>query len=359
MESNHLSAVVFQGGGAFGAYEYGAFTALWEKGIRPSVVTGVSIGAVNAAVIAGCRNDDPVAALDELWQRLSALPMPGIPDALHHLLSLPYNPGMYYTNPGLFFAPWSQTFFSNPSPLAKTLDDLIDWDKLNHGPIRLAVTSLNIESGRLEVFANFAGIGQDSSPPGGRRPIDARHILASGALPPGFPMVEIDGGHYWDGGLFDNTPLKPAFKGLNGIKDAPGQTCRRTVYVLSLFPQKGVVPKNMIEVDSRKTNINFECKIDYDLKLFQKMNRFREFAMKVDELLPPDSPLREDEGFKDLRAYQPFTPPVVIELTESYSIGEQALIPGTDFTRKTIGHRRDVGYRIALETLEKEQRHQG
>ncbi|MBF0175034.1 MAG: patatin-like phospholipase family protein [Magnetococcales bacterium] len=353
MESTRLSAVVFQGGGAFGAYEYGAFKALWDKGIHPRIVTGVSIGAVNAAVIAGCRNDNPPAALDELWHRISALPMPGIPDGLHHLLSLPYNPGMYYTNPGVFFAPWFQTSFSDTAPLAKTLNDMIDWDKLNHGPTRLAVTALNIETGKLEVFANFDQNEVNSASAGQRRLLDVRHILASGALPPELPMVELDGQHYWDGGLFDNTPLKPAFKALNGIKDTATETFLRSVYVFSLFPQRGMVPKNMLEVRSRKTSINFECKVEFDRKLYKKINRYREFAQKMDAMLPDDSPLRHDEGFMDLRSYQPVPPPIVFELTENYSLQEQALMPGTDFTRKTIEHRCQTGYRIVMDTLNK------
>lgn len=348
MESTNLSAVVFQGGGAFGSYEYGAFKALWDWGIRPKVVTGVSIGAVNAAVIAGCKNDNPPAALDELWDRLSALPMPGLPDGLHHLLSMPFNPGMYAPNPWLFISPFTQTYFSDTYLLEKTLNEMIDWEKLNRGTTRLAVTSLNIETGKLEVFANFPQEGNQGQP----TVLNASHILASGALPPGFPMVQIDGSHYWDGGLFDNTPLKPAFKALNGFKDSSEQNYTRSVYVFSLFPQRGVVPKNLLEVDDRKMSISFECKIDYDKKLYQKMNSLREFAHKVDALLPSDSPLRHDEGFQDLLSYQPFSPPIIIELTENYSLKEQLLMPGTDFTHKTIQHRCGVGYQIAMATLD-------
>lgn len=348
MESVNLSAVVFQGGGAFGSYEYGAFKALWDRGIRPRIVTGVSIGAVNAAVIAGCKNDNPPVALDELWDRLSAIPMPGLPDGLHHLLSMPFNPGMYYPNPGLFISPFTQTYFSDTRLLERTLNEMIDWEKLNQGTTRLAVTSLNIETGKLEVFANFSQDGDQSQP----TMLNASHILASGALPPGFPMVQINGSHYWDGGLFDNTPLKPAFKALNAFKDSPKQKYTRSIYVFSLFPQRGMVPKTLLEVEDRKMSISFECKVDYDQKLYQKMNSFREFAHKVDAVLPRDSPLRNDEGFTDLLSYEPFSPPIIIELTEKYSLKEQVLMPGTDFTHKTIKHRCDVGYQITMETLD-------
>ncbi|MBF0414570.1 MAG: patatin-like phospholipase family protein [Magnetococcales bacterium] len=353
MTMETINAMVFQGGGAFGAYEYGAFKALWDQGVTPNIVTGVSIGAVNAAVVAGCRNNDPPAALDALWSRISAVPMPGLPQGLHHLLSLSFNPGMYYTNPGLFFSPLTQTHFAVTTLLENTLNDLVDWDKLNDGPMRLAVTATNVETGLLEVFANYDGAAATGDGPSKRRRISALHILASGALPPGFPMVEIDHQFYWDGGLFDNTPLKPAFRALNGYQDTSDKQYRRSVYVFSLFPHRGVVPKNMLEVNDRKMSISFESKIDFDRKMYEKINSFREFAQKMDQSLPTDSPLREDPGFKDLLSYQPVPPPVFIELTEKYSLRELALVPGTDFTRETILKRSETGYRIARETLDK------
>lgn len=354
-----INAMVFQGGGAFGAYEYGAFKALWDQGVTPNIVTGVSIGAVNAAVVAGCRNDDPPAALDELWSRISAVPMPGLPQGLHHLLSLSFNPGMYYTNPGLFFSPLTQTHFAVTTLLEKTLNDLVDWDKLNNGPTRLAVTATNVETGLLEVFANYDGAGSNGVGQTKHRQINALHILASGALPPGFPMVELDSQYYWDGGLFDNTPLKPAFKALNEYQDSADKQYHRAVYVFSLFPHRGMVPKNMLEVNDRKMSISFESKIDFDRKMYKKINSFREFAHKVDQSIPVDSPLRAEPGFKDLLSYQPVPSPVFIELTEKYSLRELALVPGTDFTRETILKRSETGYRIARETLEREGQSSG
>ncbi|MBF0422291.1 MAG: patatin-like phospholipase family protein [Magnetococcales bacterium] len=351
METKKLTAFVFQGGGAFGAYEYGAFKALWEEGIRPDIVTGVSIGAVNAAVVAGCRNNDPPAALDELWKRFSAVPMPGLPEGLHHLLSLPFNPGMYYTNPGLFFSPLTQTHYAVTTLLEKTLNDLIDWDKLNQGPMHFAVTATNIETGLLEMFANFNVADEEAPGPIKPPPIHALHILASGALPPGFPMVEIDNHYYWDGGLFDNTPLKPAFKALNNHKDSANITYDRSVYVFALFPHQGLVPKNMLEVNNRKMSIAFETKMGYDQKLYRKINDMRQFAYEVDRILPSDSPLRHHPGFQDLLSYQPVPPPIVIELTETYSLRELALVPGTDFTHQTIQQRCDTGYRIAKQLV--------
>ncbi len=343
------TAVVFQGGGAFGAYELGAFRALWEKGIRPDVVTGVSIGAINAAVIAGCKNDDPPAALAELWDRLTVIPMPGLPDWLHHLLTMPYNPGMYALNPKLFLSPLTATSYSDTDLLRVTLNDLINWDKLNSGATKLAVTALNVGSGQLTVFRNYADPMARDQDVG--VPLSAEHILASGSLPPAFPMTQVGSESFWDGGLFSNTPLKPAFKALQAIDDPDGSEVYRQIVIMALFPPTGKIPENMVEVETRKTDIAFGCKIDYDIELYEKIKSFREFAELVATECEGKEKILQSAGFKQLMAYKPIHKLLRIDLEEQGSLLEQKLIPGADFTQKTIMDRSLYGYEIAKRIL--------
>jgi NTE family protein len=347
------TAIVFQGGGAYGAYELGAFKALWDNGIKPDVVTGVSIGAVNAAVIAGCKNDDPPKALDELWRRLTVIPMPGLPDWLHHLLTMPYNPGMYSLNTQFLLSPFTATSYSDTGLLKDTLNDIVDWKKLNKGAIKLAVTALNVGTGKLTVFRNYKdpkARSQDVGPP-----ITADHIIASGSLPPAFPMTQIDEDSYWDGGLFSNTPLKPAFKALQAINDGAAKDVQRKIIVLALFPPAGKIPENMVEVETRKTDVAFGCKIDSDVELYKKIKEFRKFADLVTEQCEGNKSLTEkltkNEGYKKLMSYKTVDELLRIDLDGEESQLEQKLMPGADFTKKTIMERSGRGYDITTKKL--------
>ncbi len=346
------TAVVFQGGGAYGALEYGAMKAIYAQGIKPDVVTGVSIGAINASVFAGSKEANPIKSLEKLWKRLTAVAMPGLPDWLHHLYTLPYNPGMYSINPQLFFSPVTATSYSETNLLKDTLNELINWEKLNDPTrsIKLAVTALNIKTGKLAVFRNYvdpARKEKDVDPP-----ITAEHIIASGSLPPAFPMTKINGDFYWDGGLFSNTPLKPAFKALQAIDDGSNQQIKRNIIVLSLFPPLGEVPFNMSEVETRKTEIAFECKIDYDKELYNKIDKFREFAELVKSKLPNDKEIQEHEGFKRLIAYKPIHKLIEIRLDPPKgTFFQHSFMPGADFTGATIKDRVKLGEEIAIKEL--------
>ena len=343
------TAIVFQGGGAFGALELGAFKKMVELGINPSVVTGVSIGAINAAVVAGCKNNNPVEALEQLWERLTVNSIPGIPNLINHVITLPYNPGMYAPNPELLYMPATATSYSVTELLKETLNQLIDWDKLNHqkNAIKLAVTALNIKTGKLAVFRNYVephAKADDIGPP-----ITADHVVASGSLPPAFPMTQINGGTYWDGGLFSNTPLKPAIKALQSIEDDENTTeVKRRIIILSLFPSAGEIPSNLAEVESRKMEIAFQCKIDFDKAHMEKIKKFHEFADLVARKLPDDPQIKNHEGFKKLMSYKIIheLKEVKLEVNEGFNI-----LPGADFTRATIRRRQTLGAAIAEKAL--------
>ena len=205
------TALVLQGGGALGSYQAGVFEALAGAGIMPDWVAGISIGAINAAIIAGNPPENRVRQLREFWEEVTAA-LPSFPvwpdgymrEALHQwsagFVATFGVPGFFQPRPMPPFIALPGTdaalSFYDSAPLRETLDRYIDWERINSGAVRLSVGAVNVETGNFRYF--------DSA----LEPLDARHIMASGALPPGLPPVEIDGCLWWDGGLVSNTPLQ-------------------------------------------------------------------------------------------------------------------------------------------------------
>ena len=255
--------LVLQGGGALGAYQAGVFEALAAGYREPSWVAGISIGAINAALIAGNPVATRVARLREFWDLVSAtLPaapwLAGVPwaapapaqarmalnDASAAQALLLGVPGFFSPRvPPAPFQPRGSLqaiSYYDTTPLRATLERLVDFDRINRGPVRLSVGAVNVRNGNFAYF--------DSA----HQRIDARHILASGALPPGFAPVEIDGDYFWDGGLVSNTPLQY-------VLDQPG-TRRRTVFQVDLFAAIGAMPANLDEVTEREKDIRFSSR---------------------------------------------------------------------------------------------------
>ncbi|HWH82849.1 MAG TPA: patatin-like phospholipase family protein, partial [Burkholderiaceae bacterium] len=208
--------LVLQGGGALGAYQAGVFESLSRVYREPTWVAGISIGAINAALIAGNAAPHRVARLREFWELVSsALPTPLLAahaGARESLNEASASQVMLFGVPGFFrprFPPaplqprgsLEAISFYDTAPLRETLERLVDFDRINAGPLRLSVGAVNVRNGNFEYF--------DST----KQTIDARHIMASGALPPGFAPVEIDGEHYWDGGYTGNPALAPLYLG--------------------------------------------------------------------------------------------------------------------------------------------------
>ena len=247
--------LVLQGGGALGAYQAGVFESLGKVYREPNWVAGISIGAINAALIAGNPASARVDKLREFWNLVSsALPAPPIaatPRAREGLNEASAGQVMLFGVPGFFkprFPPAPFQLRGSPeaisyydtAPLRATLESLVDFDRINAGAVRLSVGAVNVRTGNFEYF--------DSS----KQTIDARHIMASGALPPGFAPVEIDGEHYWDGGLVSNTPLQY-------VLDQPGKR-RRVVFQVDLFAATGALPTTLPEVTEREKDIRFSSR---------------------------------------------------------------------------------------------------
>lgn len=273
-------ALVLQGGGALGSYQAGVYEALDAANIRIDQVAGISIGAVNAALIAGNPPELRVKALRAFWDRMSAA-LPTFPiwggdlgrEWLHEASAMFVAafgvPGFFKPNllPPALAWPGSMQALSmyDSSQLAKTLDDLVDWDLLNDGPVCCAVGAVEIESGNFHYFDNR------------KERLDARHIMASGALPPGLPPVEIDGKLWWDGGLVSNTPL-------SHVLDT--QDAELLVFQVDLFSASAARPKTIMDVIAREKEIRFSSRTRQISDQLVKLRTEREAIRRVLDKLP-------------------------------------------------------------------------
>ena len=285
--------LVLQGGGALGAYQAGVFEALCTVYREPTWVAGISIGAINAALISGNPPRLRVARLREFWELVSSA-FPLTSAAPGALAREPFNDasaaqGMLFGVPG-FFAPrfpaapfqprgtMAAISYYDTAPLQQSLERLVDFDRINSDAVRLSVGAVNVRTGNFEYF--------DSA----KQRIDVRHIMASGALPPGFPPVEIDGEHYWDGGLVSNTPLQY-------VLDQPGKRCR-VVFQVDLFAALGALPTTIAEVTEREKDIRFSSRTRLNTTNELDLQVIAQAAKRLLDKLPPA--LRDDPDARAL-----------------------------------------------------------
>jgi NTE family protein len=299
-------ALVLQGGGALGSFQAGVFEALVRNDIEIDEIAGISIGAVNAALIAGNPVGQRVAALRTFWDRVTAA-LPSFPiwqndmsrEWLHEMsagfVAAFGVPGFFKPRfvPPAFALPGTAAALSfyDSGALADTLNDLIDWDLLNSGAVRIAVGAVEIESGNFHYF--------DTA----KERIDVRHIMASGALPPGLPPVEIDGKQWWDGGLVSNTPLQHVLD----TQDAP-----MLVFQVDLFAAQATMPKTIMDVAAREKEIRFSSRTRQVSDALMKLRREREAIRRVLRKLPDD--LKDDADVKRLAAMAQEHPVNLVQL---------------------------------------------
>jgi NTE family protein len=287
-------ALVLQGGGALGSYQAGVIEALGEAQIDVDWVAGISIGAVNAALFAGNPPEKRLSAIRSFWEETtSALPDFSLPltDTMREI-SHEWAASMVLAGgvPG-FFAPRPiPPIFATPgtpgalsfydtAPLRATLNRLVDWDLLNTGPVRLSVGAVDIASGNFRYFDT-----RDEA-------IDARHIMASGALPPGLPPIEIDGCWYWDGGLVSNTPL-------THILDR--QDAATLIFQVDLFPAAAEMPRTITDVIAREKEIRFSSRTRTVSNERLKLRQERQMVCRLLDKLPPE--LATDPEVQALKA---------------------------------------------------------
>ncbi len=293
-------ALLLQGGGALGAYQGGVYQALTEADIQPDWVAGVSIGAVNAALIAGNEPTQRVDKLRRFWEsvtagqpwgwateaasRLSrgddARAMVNQASAVNAVFSgvagffTPRFPGPWWQPPGSLEA----TSYYDTRPLRATLETLVDFDRINSREMRFSVGAVNVRTGNFVYFDNA------------RHRIGPEHVMASGGLPPGFPAVEIEGQHYWDGGLISNTPLQWV------LQYGPRQDT--LAFQVDLWSARGDFPRTIVEVATRQKDITYSSRTRENTDRFKNMQKIRHAVAHLLAALPEGQPL--DHGAADI-----------------------------------------------------------
>jgi NTE family protein len=306
--------LVLQGGGALGAYQAGVFEALATAEFSPEWVAGISIGAINAALIAGNPPERRVAALRAFWELASGrVPFPApFEDGWGRKL---FNEAAAATValtgvPGFFTPRWQMPWMALPgsaqaislydtAPLRETLVKLVDFDLLNDGPMRFSVGAVNVLTGNFVYFDN-----RD-------RRIEPEHVMASGALPPGFAPVVIDGEPYWDGGIVSNTPLQYV------LDERDGQPL--LVFQVDLFSARGMMPRSLAEATQREKDIRFSSRTRLNTDVHA---RIADLEAVIARLLPrvPDA-LQDDPdivALRDLQCSGPVTIMHLINRAEDY-----------------------------------------
>ncbi len=276
--------LVLQGGGALGAYQAGAFETLAKADFTPEWIAGISIGAINAALIAGNEPENRLPRLHEFWNRLSSglqspmlLPQQQGRMAFNEIsswLSMLWGiPGFFSPRPisPLVAPPGSDVAISfyDTTPLRESLLELVDFDRLNNGDMRVSVGAVNIKSGNFRYFDSA-----DES-------ITPDHIMASGALPPGFPPVRIGHDHYWDGGLVSNTPLQY-------VIEAADRNRNLCIFQVDLFSARGNVPRTIMEVAEREKEIRYSSRTRMVTDAVQAQQNLRASMRKLLEKLPEE-----------------------------------------------------------------------
>jgi NTE family protein len=279
--------LVLQGGGALGSYQAGAYEAMKEAGVEPKWLAGISIGAINAAIITGNAPDRRLDRLREFWTLVtsgwSLAPPLLLSDTPAWLGDVNVGLAMATGAPGFFtpravsplLAPGDSpagVSFYDTSPLRSTLERLVDFDRINAAETRLSVGAVNIRTGNFAYFDNT------------RQKLGPEHIMASGALPPGLPPIEIDGEWYWDGGIVSNTPLEYVLDQHEIGKDL-------TVYQVDLFSARGRIPTSVQEAMEREKDIRYSSRTRLNTDLQLKIHRLKSAVNDLLKAVPPDAPL--------------------------------------------------------------------
>ena len=273
--------LVLQGGGALGSYQAGVYEALASSEYVPDWVAGISIGAINAAIIAGNAPGNRVKRLRSFWEEVTAHTSlwPSALGGSHavwqqrasSLIAVMFGqPGFFAPRaPQDWFSPGKLISYYDTSALKGTLERLVDFDRINNaGETRVSVAAVNVRTGEFAYFDNAT------------IPIRAEHIMASGALPPGFPPVEVDGEHYWDGGLFSNTPLQYM------LDYSPRRS--RLTFQVDVFQAQGELPSNLDEVIERDKDIRYSSRTLIGSNAFRDRHDVRHAINELHKLLPPD-----------------------------------------------------------------------
>jgi NTE family protein len=339
-------ALILQGGGALGSYQAGVYQALAEANLHPDWVAGISIGAINSALIAGNSPEKRVERLREFWEAITSPPF-GVPDfyepkgelariMVNQMRSLgallggapdffkPRVPPPYFYPDGTLEA----TSYYDVAPLRATLGRLVDFDLINAGAMRFSVGAVNVRTGNFVYFDNAT------------HHIRPEHVIASGSLPPGFPPTEIEGEHYWDGGLVSNTPLQWV------LDSVPRQDT--LAFQVDLWSARGEFPRNLIESETRQKEIRYSSRTRLASNEFKKKQLLRCAAHGLLAKLPEDLRALPEAKMLALEADAKFYNLIqLIYRAQKYEGNSKDY----EFSRRTMEEHWRSGYNDAVRTL--------
>ena len=341
-------ALLLQGGGALGSYQGGVYQALAEANLQPDWVAGISIGAINAALIAGNAPEKRVERLREFWEAITESPF-GVPqlssaeikdDTFHRFVNQARAFSTMLGGAPGFFSPRLPPPYLHPrgsaealsyydvSPLKATLERLVDFDRINAGSMHLSVGAVNVRTGNFVCFDTAT------------HHIRTEHIMASGSLPPGFPAAEIEGEYYWDGGIVSNTPLEWV------LDSRPRQNT--LAFQIDLWNARGEMPRDLNEADVRQKEIRFSSRTRAATDGFRKAQILRRAFGKLLTQLPAD--LRKEPHVEMLAQEADDKVFNIIHL-----IYRARRYEGTskdyEFSRRTMEEHWQAGYHDAVRTL--------
>ena len=336
------TVLVFQGGGALGAYQAGVYQALHEAQIEPDWIIGTSIGAINASLIAGSEPGDRLARLEEFWQRMTHKEfwgpglLSGFTDTMAYWTTvLGGIPGFFKPNPSAFLGQHhhlgsDHAGYYSTEPLAKTLNELVDFSIVARCSPRLTVGAAHVRTSRMHYF--------DSR----ETEITAAHIMASGALPPAFPPVRIDGELYWDGGILSNTPTEAIFE------DNPRRNS--LIFAVHMWNPMGPEPDTIWEVLNRYKDIQYSSRVASHITRQRQIHKLRHVISELVRRIPDN--VRKDETIRELSKYGCLTKMHVVRLLAPRLENENHT-KDIDFSPASVQLRWEAGYADTARVLKR------
>jgi NTE family protein len=336
------NVLVFQGGGALGAYQAGVYQALHEAEIEPDWIIGTSIGAINASLIAGNAPENRLEQLEEFWRRMRRKEFfglsawPGLSDTTSYWSTvLGGIPGFFEPNPFAFLGAHyplgrDKAGFYSTMPLEKTLAELVDFSLIKNCTPRLTVGAAHVRSSEMRYF--------DSR----ETAITARHIMASGALPPAFPAVRIEGELYWDGGILSNTPTEAIFD------DVPRRNS--LIFAVHMWNPMGPEPETIWEVLHRHKDIQYSSRVATHIARQRQVHRLRHVVSELVRRMPEEQ--RQDPMVQDLAEYGCRTQMHVVRLLAP-RLDNENHTKDIDFSPAGIRLRWEAGYADTSRALQR------
>jgi len=337
------TVLVLQGGGALGAYQVGVYQALHERGIEPDWVIGTSIGAINAALIAGNQPENRLQRLHAFWDKVEqgsptdGLRMwPGLGNLFANLNTVSRGiPNFFTPNPASWAGTQAQVgveaaSYYSTAPLHDTLQSLVEFDLLAQCRTRLTVGAVNVRSGRMHYFDS-----RDTR-------LGPEHVMASGALPPAFPAIRVDGEPYWDGGIYSNTPIEAV------LDDKPRRDS--LIFAVSMWQPTGPEPESIWQVMGRQKDIQYASRAESHIARQKQIHHLRHIIRQMAGKVPAGA--RETAEFRELASWGCGTTMHVVRLQAPRLDGEDHT-KDIDFTPAGVRARWQAGYADTLRVLER------